>query len=185
MRMPLAVTQSAATVMTASAAMETSHPHQLSVTRPRRTSRRSVKQLADHKCEIRAIHVPFPTARLARVAITALAVDKELSPAVRRAFSLVPDGRAAAGEASGAPEEQRSLANADAGAAAADERSAVLRVNYRATTNRMLRVAVNGFFLSLAVVVQCMEELDVDVAMDAGSQSLDGVQGLAEVKVRE
>ena len=34
---------------------------------------------------------------------------------------------------------------------------------YKATTNRMLRVAVNGFFESLGVVVGCMTELDVDV----------------------
>lgn len=34
---------------------------------------------------------------------------------------------------------------------------------YRATTNRMLRVAVNGFLESLGVVLGVMEELDVDV----------------------
>lgn len=39
----------------------------------------------------------------------------------------------------------------------------VLRTEYKATTNRMLRVAVNGFMESLSVVLSIMEELDVDV----------------------
>lgn len=39
----------------------------------------------------------------------------------------------------------------------------VLRTEYKATTNRMLRVAVNGFMESLRVVLGVMEELDVDV----------------------
>lgn len=39
----------------------------------------------------------------------------------------------------------------------------VLRTEYKATTNRMLRVAVNGFMESLGVVLGIMEELDVDV----------------------
>ena len=43
------------------------------------------------------------------------------------------------------------------------EKLTVLCVEYRATTNRMLRVAVNGFMESLGVVLGVMEELDVDV----------------------
>ncbi len=39
----------------------------------------------------------------------------------------------------------------------------VLRVFYEATTNRMLRVAVNSFMDSLHLVIEVMEELDVDV----------------------
>ena len=39
----------------------------------------------------------------------------------------------------------------------------VLRVEYRATTNRMLRVAVNSFMDSLKLVLDVMEQLDVDV----------------------
>jgi EKC/KEOPS complex subunit PCC1/LAGE3 len=39
----------------------------------------------------------------------------------------------------------------------------VLRTEYRAKTNRMLRVAVNGFMESLGVVLGVMERLDVDV----------------------
>lgn len=45
----------------------------------------------------------------------------------------------------------------------ADESRTVLRTEYKATTNRMLRVAVNGFMESLGVVLGVMEELDVDV----------------------
>ena len=43
------------------------------------------------------------------------------------------------------------------------ESQTVLRTEYRATTNRMLRVAVNGFMESLGVVLNVMEELDMDV----------------------
>jgi EKC/KEOPS complex subunit PCC1/LAGE3 len=39
----------------------------------------------------------------------------------------------------------------------------VLRPEYKATTNRMLRVAVNGFMESVGVVLNTMEELDMDV----------------------
>ena len=39
----------------------------------------------------------------------------------------------------------------------------VLRTEYKAATNRMLRVAVNGFMESLGLVLGIMEELDVDV----------------------
>lgn len=44
-----------------------------------------------------------------------------------------------------------------------DESKTVLETTYRATTNRMLRVAVNGFMESLGVVLGVMDELDVDV----------------------
>ena len=44
-----------------------------------------------------------------------------------------------------------------------DESLTVLRTEYKATTNRMLRVAVNGFMESLGVALGVMEELDVDV----------------------
>lgn len=42
----------------------------------------------------------------------------------------------------------------------------VLETTYRATTNRMLRVSVNGFMETLGVVLGVMEELDVDVLRD-------------------
>ena len=38
-----------------------------------------------------------------------------------------------------------------------------MRAEYSATTNRMLRVAVNSFMDSVALVLEVMEELDVDV----------------------
>lgn len=43
------------------------------------------------------------------------------------------------------------------------EKLTILRTEYKATTNRMLRVAVNGFMESLGVVLGVMEELDIDV----------------------
>lgn len=46
------------------------------------------------------------------------------------------------------------------------EEMTVLRTEYKAATNRMLRVAVNGFMESLGVVLEVMEELDVDVLGD-------------------
>ncbi len=89
--------------------------------------------------------MPFPTARLASIALQALSVDKELSPLVRRALATV--------------------ASADA----VDSRENVLRAKYVAATNRMLRVAVNGFMDSLALVLEVMEKLDEDV-LDAGER---------------
>lgn len=44
----------------------------------------------------------------------------------------------------------------------------VLQVDYRATTNRMLRVAVNSFMDSLKLVIEVMEQLDVDVLAQQG-----------------
>jgi len=44
-----------------------------------------------------------------------------------------------------------------------EQEKTILRTEYKATTNRMLRVAVNGFLESLGVVLGIMEELDVDV----------------------
>lgn len=81
--------------------------------------------------------MPFPTARLSSVARQALAVDRELSPLVRRDFSTVTAGAA--------------------------QHDCILRVHYSATTNRMLRVAVNSFMDSLALVLEVMEKLDADV----------------------
>ncbi|KAL4916328.1 transcription factor Pcc1-domain-containing protein [Aspergillus aurantiobrunneus] len=90
------------------------------------------------------ISLPLPTHRLASSALRSLEVDAELSPHVRRYFALKsPDS-----------EDQSSDG---------DERKTVLETTYKATTNRMLRVAVNGFMESLGVVLGVMEELDVDV----------------------
>ena len=75
--------------------------------------------------------------------------DAELSPLVRRSFSIT--------------------------------NSTTLRVDYSATTNRMLRVAVNGFFESIGVVTGVMKELDVDVYQGEVEGGLEGVQGLEGV----
>lgn len=90
------------------------------------------------------IHIPFPSERLASAALRTLRVDQELSPLVHRDFSTV------------------TAAESEAGAVSTAERS-VLRTEYKATTNRMLRVAVNGFMESLDLVIGVMEELDLDV----------------------
>lgn len=39
----------------------------------------------------------------------------------------------------------------------------LLKTEYEAATNRMLRVAVNSFMESLKLVLEVMEHLDVDV----------------------
>ncbi|KAJ9614328.1 hypothetical protein H2200_002464 [Cladophialophora chaetospira] len=97
------------------------------------------------------IDVPLLNYRLASTAMRALQVDAELSPLVRRKFSVVQND-AANGDVLG--DEQK---DSD------DSGNTILRTEYSATTNRMLRVAVNGFMESLGVVLQVMEELDVDV----------------------
>ncbi|KAF7878987.1 hypothetical protein EAF04_000189 [Stromatinia cepivora] len=96
------------------------------------------------------IDIPLPTARLASAALSALSVDAELSPLVRRTFTLI------------SPSSDTSVP--------ADSKS-IFRTIYRATTNRMLRVAVNGFMESLSVVLGVMEELDVDVLEGGGSEA--------------
>lgn len=86
--------------------------------------------------------MPFPTARLASVALRSLQVDKELSPLVRRELSITTPTNGT---------ENDSIENS------------LLKVHYEATTNRMLRVAVNGFMESLTLVLEVMENLDTDV----------------------
>ncbi|KAI1643455.1 Pcc1-domain-containing protein [Daldinia loculata] len=88
------------------------------------------------------IEVPFPTPRLASIALKALQVDKELSPLVKRTFSI--------------GQSDEDAVNGDSG-------GNILRTEYKATTNRMLRVAVNSFMDSLNLVVEVMQELDTDV----------------------
>ncbi|KAF1981605.1 Pcc1-domain-containing protein [Aulographum hederae CBS 113979] len=96
------------------------------------------------------LRIPFPTSRLARAALLALQVDKELSPLVQRSFEIH------------------------------DRENTILVVLYEATTNRMLRVSVNGFFESLGVVLGVMEELDVDVIERPTKEILVGVQGIVQ-----
>ncbi|APA06605.1 hypothetical protein SS1G_12668 [Sclerotinia sclerotiorum 1980 UF-70] len=101
------------------------------------------------------IDIPLPTARLASAALSALSVDAELSPLVRRTFSLVSP-------------TSDNLVSADS--------KTIFHTIYRATTNRMLRVAVNGFMESLSVVLGVMEELDVDVLESEGVKKEPEVQ---------
>lgn len=89
----------------------------------------------------RDLRIPFPTERLASTALQAISVDPELSGLVNRSFQVEP---------ASAAEDSPDAAH-------------ILRVDYRATTNRMLRVAVNSFMESLRLVVEVMETLDSDV----------------------
>lgn len=77
----------------------------------------------------------------------ALQVDKELSSLVARHFSTVSSPGA--------------------------EQDSVVRVEYKAATNRMLRVAVNSFLDSVALVIEVMQELDIDV-LDSQTPSTKG-----------
>jgi EKC/KEOPS complex subunit PCC1/LAGE3 len=96
----------------------------------------------------RTIDLPLPTARLASAALQALRVDKELSPLVSRSFSTIST------PSSHDPGDSSPMGSSQ---------EKILRTEYKATTNRMLRVAVNGFMESLSVVLGVMEELDVDI----------------------
>ncbi|KAK2735913.1 hypothetical protein FQN57_001053 [Myotisia sp. PD_48] len=132
------------------------------------------------------ISVPFPSNHLASSALRALQVDTELSSFVHRSFSLsrgnptitapttttppsknTTEGIASEQELS--PEKVVFEGNKKEGekdsdnAPDGDPSLTVLVTEYKATTNRMLRVAVNSFMESLGVVVGVMEELDIDV----------------------
>ncbi|KAG6362149.1 hypothetical protein INS49_010378 [Diaporthe citri] len=104
----------------------------------------------DFPCSLQ-IDVPFPTARLSSIAIKAITVDKELSPLVRREFSTV-NGASASGGAGGVDGGDDDVTGQN-----------VMRVLYKATTNRMLRVSVNSFMDSLSLILEVMERLDADV----------------------
>lgn len=95
----------------------------------------------------RTLNIPFPDARLSSIALKAIRVDQEISALVHRDLKTV------------APIEGTS-----------DEET-VLQVEYKATTNRMLRVGVNSFMESLSLVLEVMEELDVDAIEPPASSS--------------
>ena len=134
------------------------------------------------------IDIPFPTHRLASIALRSLSVDEELSSLVRREFSLGPhftndpETKAARGikPATTTQRDQHDLATSVSQLSTTNEETTVLKVYYKATTPRMLRVAVNGFFESLGVVVQVMEELDANVLHEKGIEDLEGVQGVEQ-----
>ncbi|ODM22090.1 hypothetical protein SI65_02936 [Aspergillus cristatus] len=96
------------------------------------------------------ITLPLPSSHLASSALRTLEVDTELSPFVRRDLELVAPSASTPAPEAGKMEIE-------------GEEKSVLKTTYRATTNRMLRVAVNGFMESLGVVLGVMQELDVDV----------------------
>lgn len=98
------------------------------------------------------IDVPFPTARLAAIAIKAMTVDRELSPLVRREFSTISAVASASGDAGRFNDGGDDVTGQN-----------VMRVLYEATTNRMLRVSVNSFMDSLSLILEVMERLDADV----------------------
>ena len=98
-------------------------------------------------------------------------MDEELSLLVKRDFSLETSDSANGDLDLSQAASHLSLANGD---------ETVLKVHYKAITPRMLRVAVNGFFESLGVIVQVMEELDVDVLHEKGIEGLEGVQGVEQ-----
>ena len=122
-------------------------------------------------CAKRTINIPFPTHRLASAALKSLAVDEELSALVKRDFKLIsPTVRV----------DSQGLPNSVANLSLDEQSKTILNVHYKATTPRMLRVAVNGFFESLRVIVQVMEELDDDVLHEKGIEGLEGVQGVEQ-----
>ena len=89
----------------------------------------------------------MPNHRLASCALQTLQVDQELSPSVRRQLTLTtPESPSTSGEETDT-----------------EESKTVLKTTYWASTNRMLRVAVNGFMESMGVVLGVMQELDVDI----------------------
>ncbi|EZF34818.1 Polarized growth chromatin-associated controller 1 [Trichophyton interdigitale] len=110
------------------------------------------------------ISIPLPTHRLASSALRALQVDLELSPLVKRTFRLTnPEPSSIITQQTEIQVNRTRQTATDDNVDASDESLTVLETEYRATTNRMLRVAVNAFMDSLGVVVGVMEELDVDV----------------------
>ncbi|CAM1506901.1 Fc.00g065420.m01.CDS01 [Cosmosporella sp. VM-42] len=99
---------------------------------------------AEFPCAI-TLDIPFPSSRLATTALKAIEVDPERSPLVRRQMSIVKGSDSA-------------------------EEAQVLKVEYRAATNRMLRVAVNSFMDGLKLAVEIMEQLDTDVLEQSRSE---------------
>ncbi|KAI6249991.1 hypothetical protein HI914_01894 [Erysiphe necator] len=91
------------------------------------------------------IDIPFPDTRYASTALKALRVDPELSPFVRRSLTTI-----------------QTITSNQQDPLCTDIQKNILRAQYKATTNRVLRVALNGFMESLSVIIGVMEELDVE-----------------------
>ncbi|KXT10909.1 hypothetical protein AC579_3481 [Pseudocercospora musae] len=139
------------------------------------------------------VYIPFPSNRLAKAALRTLSVDPELSSLVERSFTLVtavPDSQCVVQHdtfkasllANAAPAEptHATATKEGEGVQLDDPAATILKTEYKATTNRMLRVSVNGFFESLGTVIQVMEELDIDVVHEKGLESLGGAQGVEQ-----
>ncbi|KAK1250783.1 hypothetical protein MKX07_005338 [Trichoderma sp. CBMAI-0711] len=118
------------------------------------------------------MHIPFPTPRLASTALKALQVDPELSPLVQRTLSVVssPPSSTTTTTTTSASDSESPQTQAQTQTQTGED-AQVLRVEYRATTNRMLRVAVNSFMEGLKLVLEVMEQLDVDVLAAEGQKS--------------
>ncbi|RKF55287.1 hypothetical protein OnM2_090003 [Erysiphe neolycopersici] len=106
------------------------------------------------------IDIPFPDMRYATIALKALRVDSELSPLVRRNLITISPHKS--------PQQDYSYPVTQ---------NNILRTEYRAATNRVLRVALNGFMESLSVVIGIMEELDVDFINPTIKASQDALTG--------
>lgn len=146
----------------------------------------------------RTLKIPFPTAHLADTALQVLRVDEELSPLVQRSFEL------ATASAPSHPSTGTSTSTFTPSPTPTDlsqalhaqsldddtttpETQIVLLVHYKASTNRMLRVAINGFFESIGVVLSAMRELDVDVVGEEwiGEALVEGKETEGQGAVRE
>ena len=127
--------------------------------------------------------MPFPSSQLALIALRSLSVDHELSPLVQRNLALRSLVNAASNDENIAPRSLENLPDIitsappvlNPGSEAWQQELSVLRIEYRATTNRMLRVVVNGLIESLALVLNVMEDLDKDILQKAVQQPSHGV----------
>ena len=109
--------------------------------------------------------ITLPTHRLASSALRALQVDAELSPLVRRTFSLIAPISPNPDSTTHPTHQYEAAKIQDDMIMIGTEESTknILATEYKATTNRMLRVAVNGFMESLVLLLGVMKDLDVDV----------------------
>lgn len=97
-----------------------------------------------------------------------------MSPLVRRSFSLTTQEKDGESESKDPIEAQLQNGDTTTGGSNGDvqlQEKTVLRTEYKATTNRMLRVSVNGFLESMGVVLGVMQELDVDVLAEEQRQA--------------
>lgn len=113
-------------------------------------------------------------------------MDKELSSHVQRSISVLPDTTSPTsanqdlGDTAIASNTNNTGKNYTDSTASSNSVSSTtnLQIEYTAATNRLLRVAVNGFFDSLRVVIHAMQELDTDTIDVPGTETLEGVQGV-------